>query len=42
MDCTPDGKRSKDEHYFLLSDCLMEDKTLRYEIDQAKLVRILW
>ncbi|XP_032685369.1 zinc finger protein 277 [Odontomachus brunneus] len=37
MDCTPDGKPSKNEHYFLLSDCLLEDKTLRCEIQQAKL-----
>ncbi|EFN90055.1 Zinc finger protein 277 [Harpegnathos saltator] len=37
MDCTPDGKPSKNEYYFLLSDCLLEDKTLRYEIHQAKL-----
>ncbi|XP_018359068.1 PREDICTED: zinc finger protein 277 [Trachymyrmex cornetzi] len=37
MDCTPDGQPSKNEHYFLLSDCLSEDKTLRDEIHQAKL-----
>ncbi|XP_011868388.1 PREDICTED: zinc finger protein 277 isoform X2 [Vollenhovia emeryi] len=37
MDCTPDGQPSKDEPYFLLSDCLSEDKTLRDEIHQAKL-----
>ncbi|XP_011250752.2 zinc finger protein 277 isoform X2 [Camponotus floridanus] len=37
MNCTPDGQPSKNEHYFLLSDCLSEDKTLRNEIHQAKL-----
>ncbi|XP_014486740.1 PREDICTED: zinc finger protein 277 [Dinoponera quadriceps] len=37
MDFMPDGKPSPDEQYFLLSDCLSEDKTLRYEIQQAKL-----
>ncbi|XP_012062275.1 PREDICTED: zinc finger protein 277 [Atta cephalotes] len=37
MDCTPDGQPSKNEHYFLLSDCLSEDKTLRDEIHRAKL-----
>lgn len=41
MDCTPDGKPSKNESYFLLSDCLLEDKTLRDEIKQAKIVCIL-
>lgn len=40
MDCTPDGQSSKNEHYFLLSDCLSEDKILRDEIHQAKLVCI--
>lgn len=40
MDCTPDGKPSKNEHFFLLSDCLSEDKTLRYEIHRAKLVYV--
>jgi len=40
MDCTPDGQPSKNEHYFLLSDCLSEDKTLRDEIHRAKLVCI--
>ncbi|XP_018399588.1 PREDICTED: zinc finger protein 277 [Cyphomyrmex costatus] len=37
MDCTPNGQPSKNEHYFLLSDCLSEDKTLRDEIHRAKL-----
>ncbi|XP_029178018.1 zinc finger protein 277 [Nylanderia fulva] len=37
MDRTPDDQPSKNEHYFLLSDCLSEDKTLRSEIHQAKL-----
>ncbi|XP_077256045.1 zinc finger protein 277 [Temnothorax americanus] len=41
MDCTPDGQPSKNEHYFLLSDCLSEDKTLRDEIHRAKLEWIL-
>lgn len=40
MDRTPDDQPSKNEHYFLLSDCLLEDKTLRSEIHQAKLVCI--
>jgi len=40
MDCTPDGLPSKNERYFLLSDCLSEDKTLRYEIHRAKLVQL--
>lgn len=37
MDSTPDGQPSKNECYFLLSDCLLEDKTLRDEIHRAKL-----
>ncbi|XP_020281904.1 zinc finger protein 277 [Pseudomyrmex gracilis] len=37
MDCTPDGQPSKSEHYYLLSDCLSEDKILREEIHLAKL-----
>ncbi|XP_012268924.2 zinc finger protein 277 [Athalia rosae] len=41
MDCTPDGRPSKNEPYFLLSDCITEDKTLRSEIQQAKLEWIL-
>ncbi|XP_054004860.1 zinc finger protein 277 isoform X1 [Hylaeus anthracinus] len=41
MDCTPDGKPSKNESYFLLSDCILEDKTLRDEIYQAKLEWVL-
>lgn len=41
MDCTPDGRPSKNEAYFLLSDCTAEDKTLRSEIQQAKLEWIL-
>lgn len=41
MDCTPDGQPSKNEQYFLLSDCLSEDKTLRDEIHRAKLEWIL-
>ncbi|XP_006608794.2 zinc finger protein 277 [Apis dorsata] len=41
MDCTPDGKPSKNERYFLLSDCISEDKILRDEIHQAKLEWIL-
>ena len=32
-----EGKTSH-EFYFLLSDCLMEDKTLRDELQRAKLV----
>lgn len=38
MHCTPDGQPSENEHYYLLSDCLSEDKTLRDEIHRAKLV----
>ncbi|XP_015431962.1 PREDICTED: zinc finger protein 277 [Dufourea novaeangliae] len=41
MDCTPDGKPSKNETYFLLSDCISEDKTLRDEIHRAKLEWVL-
>lgn len=41
MDCTPDGKPSKNERYFLLSDCITEDKTLREEIHRAKLEWVL-
>lgn len=41
MHCTPDGKPSKNERYFLLSDCISEDKILRDEIHQAKLEWIL-
>lgn len=37
-DCTPDGKPSKNEPYFLLSDCISEDKTLREELQREKLV----
>ncbi|XP_063989668.1 zinc finger protein 277 isoform X2 [Diachasmimorpha longicaudata] len=35
--CTPDGKPSENEAYFLLSDCLPEEKTLRDEIHRARL-----
>ena len=38
MNCTPSGEPSKNEKYYLLSDCISEDKTLRDEIHQAKLV----
>nr|XP_031840182.1 zinc finger protein 277 isoform X2 [Nomia melanderi] len=41
MDCTPDGQPSKNEIYFLLSDCILEDKTLRDEIHRAKLEWVL-
>lgn len=41
MDCSPDGKPSKNESYFLLSDCISEDKTLRDEIYRVKLVMFL-
>ncbi|KAK0081599.1 hypothetical protein PV326_007603 [Microctonus aethiopoides] len=37
MDCTPDGKPSKNEVYYLLSNCISEDKTLRDELHRAKL-----
>lgn len=39
MDCTPDGKPSKNEVYYLLSDCISEDRTLRDELHRARLVR---
>lgn len=42
MDCMPDGKPSKNESYFLLSDCILEDKTLRDEIHRAKLVSLFY
>lgn len=38
MNCTPDGEPSKNELYYLLSDCILEDKTLRYELHQTRLV----
>lgn len=41
MDYTPDGKPSKKESYFLLSDCTTEDKTLRDEIHRVKLEWVL-
>nr|XP_050852856.1 uncharacterized protein LOC127065054 isoform X3 [Vespula vulgaris] len=41
MDCTPDGKPSKDESYFLLSDCISEDKALRDEVYKVKLEWVL-
>ncbi|CAK9825364.1 Zinc finger protein 277 [Anthophora retusa] len=41
MDCTPDGKPSKNETYFLLSDCISEDKILRDEIHHARLNWVL-
>ncbi|KOC69728.1 Zinc finger protein 277, partial [Habropoda laboriosa] len=41
MDCTPDGKPSKNETYFLLSDCISEDKVLREEIHCARLNWVL-
>ncbi|XP_060818823.1 zinc finger protein 277 [Bombus pascuorum] len=41
MDCTPAGEPSKNEKYYLLSDCISEDKTLRDEIHQAKLEWVL-
>ncbi|XP_015124500.1 zinc finger protein 277 isoform X2 [Diachasma alloeum] len=37
MNCTPDGKPSKNEVYFLLSDCLPEEKALRDEIHRSRL-----
>ncbi|XP_023245306.1 zinc finger protein 277 isoform X2 [Copidosoma floridanum] len=40
-DVTPKNTTNQDEFYFLLSDCLMEDKTLRYELKQAKLEWVL-
>lgn len=33
-----DDKSQTGEFYFLLSDCLMEDRTLRDDLRQAKLV----
>ncbi|XP_029053222.1 zinc finger protein 277 [Osmia bicornis bicornis] len=41
MNCTPDGKPCENERYFLLSDCIFEDKTLRDEIHRAKLEWVL-
>ncbi|XP_033208041.1 zinc finger protein 277 [Belonocnema kinseyi] len=40
-DYTPDGKPSINEPYFLLSDCISEDKTLREELQREKLEWIL-
>ncbi|XP_043278166.1 zinc finger protein 277 isoform X2 [Venturia canescens] len=41
MDCTPDGKSSKNEVYYLLSDCISEDKTLRDELHRTRLDLVL-
>ncbi|CAB3385833.1 Hypothetical predicted protein [Cloeon dipterum] len=41
MDTTPDGKYSKDEVYFMLSDILPEDKQLREGLQRKRLNVIL-
>lgn len=41
LDNKPDGTKSKDEEYFLLSDVLPEDKELRQNITQEKLEKLL-
>lgn len=41
LDKKPDGTYSKDEKYYLLSDVISEDKTLRFELQQNRLVSIL-
>lgn len=41
LDNKPDGTKSKDEQYFLLSDVLPEDKELRLNIRQSKLETLL-
>ncbi|XP_051174353.1 zinc finger protein 277 [Leptopilina boulardi] len=40
-DCTPNGEPSKNENYFLLSNCIAEDKILRDELRREKLEWIL-
>lgn len=41
LDSKPDGTKSKDEKYFLLSDVLPEDKELRTNLQQTKLENLL-
>ncbi|KAL4701973.1 hypothetical protein ACJJTC_017819 [Scirpophaga incertulas] len=41
LDNKPDGTKSKNEEYFLLSDVLPEDKELRSNIKQIKLEKLL-
>ncbi|XP_045500614.1 zinc finger protein 277-like [Colias croceus] len=41
LDKKPDGTKSKDEEYFLLSDVLPEDKELRSNLRQTKLEKLL-
>lgn len=41
LDNKPDGTKSKNEEYFLLSDVLPEDKELRTNLKQAKLEKLL-
>ncbi|XP_004931818.1 zinc finger protein 277 [Bombyx mori] len=41
LDNKPDGTKSKDEKYYLLSDVLPEDKELRSNLQQTKLRKLL-
>ncbi|CAG9788873.1 unnamed protein product [Diatraea saccharalis] len=41
LDSKPDGTKSKNEEYFLLSDVLPEDKELRSNLQQNKLEKLL-
>ncbi|XP_063386576.1 zinc finger protein 277 [Cydia fagiglandana] len=41
LDSKPDGTKSKDEQYYLLSDVLPEDKELRSNLQQTKLEKLL-
>lgn len=41
LDNKPDGTKSKDEEYYLLSDVLPEDKELRSNLHQTKLEKLL-
>ncbi|XP_044743049.1 zinc finger protein 277 isoform X2 [Chrysoperla carnea] len=41
LDKKPDGTYSKDEKYYLLSDVISEDKTLRFELQQNRLEKVL-
>lgn len=41
LDSKPDGTKSKDEEYYLLSDVLPEDKELRSNLQQTKLENLL-
>lgn len=41
LDDKPDGTKSKDEEYFLLSDVLPEDKELRSNLQQSRIEKLM-